>query len=98
LKKNILIIVLIFIVVVSFSFSQIKNNKKIIVVGTIAVIGNAPFLYLIIKNDEVSYSIVGEKKSIIWKNYQGEKIKVEGIVLEKRDLFSNQLNVTKILE
>ena len=98
MKKIILIITSILILAATFSFSQIKNNKKIVVTGTIAVVGNEPFVYLVIRNENVSYSIVGDMKGVIWDNYQGQKIKVEGIVLEKKDMFSSQLKVIKILK
>jgi len=97
LKKNILIIISILISIVTFSFSQVKN-EKVIVTGIISVVGNEPFVYLIIRNEDISYSIVGDMKKTIWNNYQGKKIKVEGIVLERKDIFSSQLKVTKIFK
>jgi hypothetical protein len=96
LKKNILIIISMLIVANMLLFSQTANGEKIVMTGIITVVGNEPFTYLVIESEDVSYSIVGDMKNIIWNNYQGKKIKVEGIVLDKRDMFSNQLKVTKI--
>ncbi len=98
MKRTIFIIFFTILTLALFSVSTLRTDTSIYMTGTISVAGNEPFTYLIIRNANISYSIVGDMRGTIWNNYQGRTIKVKGAVLKETDLMLHQLDVTEIIE